>query len=480
MFIRGEDMRITHGLVTILTLTSTVWLAGVSTDALAKETSFTVSANKRNIVFRDRPTDAFVLVSDTAWNLVQELSREQIKEYLDIRAAQGFTMVQFIATGHDFRPQRHYGWTPFDGKDFSKPKVVSGPDNDWWDYIEWIIDELEKRHMYAGLLPMWRQDFHDGRIAGETACEAYGRFLGERFRDRNNRIIWFMGGDLPTGAFPLSWHRAVARGIAKGVSNGVEDYDAILASYHVAGRGNTLAFPAKEPFMDFNTIQSGHWNTKPYELQSEGMIAESLAAQDKPCLDFEPMYESIRDYATPAVVRHIIWWGVFEGGFGTSYGHGGIWHFGTWNHKGGGWVWDHPDDYKSTVAEQMGVLKRLLASRPGASRTADRDPLDPSTRFDHHNRIYCLRDDERTYLMVYTPNGANVKVRMDRLRGSRYRGYWYNPRTGDVTDLGVSDNTGAVTMFDPPGDIGDNYTDTDWVLVLDDAARDYPQPGGIK
>lgn len=99
-------MRITNGLVTILTLTSTVWLAGVSADALAKETPFTVSANKRNIVFRDRPADAFVLVSDTAWNLVQELSRERIKEYLDIRAAQGFTMVQFIAIGHDFRPQR--------------------------------------------------------------------------------------------------------------------------------------------------------------------------------------------------------------------------------------------------------------------------------------------------------------------------------------------------------------------------------------
>jgi hypothetical protein len=34
--------------------------------------------------------------------------------------------------------------------------------------------------------------------------------------------------------------------------------------------------------------------------------------------------------------------------------------------------------------------------------------------------------------------------------------------------------------FDPPGDIGENYTDTDWVLVLDDAARDYPQPGVVK
>ena len=74
-------------------------------------------------------------------------------------------------------------------------------------------------------------------------------------------------------------------------------------------------------------------------------------------------------------------------------GHGGVWHFGTYHRQGGGWVWDHPDDYKSTVAEQMGVLKRLLASRPGASQTADPDPLDPSTRFDHHKRIYCLRDD---------------------------------------------------------------------------------------
>ncbi len=446
-------------------------------NVLAKKTPFVVSPNKKNVVFRSNPKDAFEFVSDTAWNMVQELSRDQIEEYLDIRVSQGFTMVQFIGTGHDFGPQRHYGWRPFDGGNFSKPRVISGPDNDWWDYIEWIIDELKERSMYAGFLPTWRQDFHSGRIAGEAECEAYGRFLGKRFRDQNDRIIWFMGGDLPTRAFPLSWHRALARGIAKGVSGGVEDYDAVFCSYHVAGRGNTLAFPPDEPFMDFDTIQSGHWNTKPYELQSEGMIKESLAAHNKPCLDFEPMYEFIRDYATSAVVRHIIWWNVFEGAFGTSYGHGGIWHFGTYNHVGGSWVWKHPDNYKSTVAKQIGVLKKLLSCRPGASRMPDLDPLDPSTRFEHHNRIYCLRDVERTYLMVYTPNGANVKIRIDRLAGSRYHAWWYNPRSGDVIDLGTSANTGASVTFDPPDERGANYTDTDWVLILDDAACKYPKPG---
>ena len=445
----------------------------------ASETPFMVSANKQNVVFKSSPNDAFQFVSDTGWNMVQQLSRAEIREYLDIRAAQGFTMVQFIGTGHDWRAQKHYGWRPINGSDFSKPMVVDGPDNDWWDYIEWIINELEQRGMYAGFLPMWRQDFHSGRIVGEAECEAYGRFLGQRFREQNDRIIWFMGGDLPTDAFPLAWHRAVARGIAKGVSDGAEDYDAIFCSYHVAGRGDTLAFPEEEPFMDFNTIQSGHWNTKPYELQSEGVIAKCLRTQKKPCLDLEPMYEFIKPYATPAVVRHIIWWNVFEGAFGTSYGHGGVWHFGTYNRNGGEWVWDHPEDYRSPVAEQIWVVRHLLASRPGANRMSDLDPLDPATRFNHHRRICCLRDRDRTYLMVYTPNGESFRLRTDRLRGEQCHGWWYCPRTAKITDLGLSPNTGAAATFDPPGEPGENYTDSDWVLVLDDVSWDYPPPGSI-
>jgi hypothetical protein len=157
-----------------------------------------------------------------------------------------------------------------------------------------------------------------------------------------------------------------------------------------------------------------------------------------------------------------------------------VWHFGTYNRNGGSWVWRHPDNYRSEVAEQMGVLRRLLACRPGANRMADIDPLDPSTRFKGNKRIGCLRDVERTYLMVYTPNGADVKVRMGRLGGSKCHGWWYNPRTGEVVDSGVSRNRGTVASFDPPGEPGADYTDTDWVLVLDDAACKYSKPGSSR
>jgi hypothetical protein len=286
-----------------------------------------------------------------------------------------------------------------------------------------------------------------------------------------------MGGDLPTSEFPLAWHRALARGIAKGVSNGKEDYSAIFCTFHPAGRGDTLAFPEDEPFMDFNAIQSGHWNSKPYELQSEGMIAKCLKTQDKPCLDLEPMYEFIEDYSTPSLVRHIIWWNVFEGAFGTAYGHGGVWHFGTYSHKGEGWVWKHPGSYHSIVAKQIIHLRRLLDSRPGADRIADLDPIDPKTRYDHHDRIYCLRDAKRTYLMVYTPQGKEFTIRMDRLDSLQFHAWWYNPRNGETSDLGMAANSGEYINFDPPGEPGENYTDTDWVLVLDDPSCKYPPPG---
>jgi hypothetical protein len=95
-------------------------------------------------------------------------------------------------------------------------------------------------------------------------------------------------------------------------------------------------------------------------------------------------------------------------------------------------------------------------------------------RADPLEQVRATRDADGTYAMLYTPVGKPVTVHMDKLDG-RVAAWWFNPRDGKATAAGEFGNTGART-FTPP-EAGD---ESDWVLVLDDAVKRYPAPGGRK
>ncbi|HQG48169.1 MAG TPA: putative collagen-binding domain-containing protein, partial [Sedimentisphaerales bacterium] len=82
------------------------------------------------------------------------------------------------------------------------------------------------------------------------------------------------------------------------------------------------------------------------------------------------------------------------------------------------------------------------------------------------------RDAEGSYAMVYAPIGRAFKVRMDAIKGPKVKAWWYNPRNGQATAIGEFANTGE-REFLPP----DKGEMIDWVLVLDDASKNFPAPG---
>jgi len=61
---------------------------------------------------------------------------------------------------------------------------------------------------------------------------------------------------------------------------------------------------------------------------------------------------------------------------------------------------------------------------------------------------------------------------MDAIKGARVKAWWFNPRDGKATDIGEFANTGE-REFTPP----DKGEMLDWVLVLDDVAKNYQTPG---
>jgi len=73
--------------------------------------------------------------------------------------------------------------------------------------------------------------------------------------------------------------------------------------------------------------------------------------------------------------------------------------------------------------------------------------------------------------MVYAPVGRKFSVHMDKIQGPKVIAWWFNPRNGEARRIGEFENRGE-REFTPP-DLGEM---TDWVLVLDDAAKNYAAP----
>ena len=107
----------------------------------------------------------------------------------------------------------------------------------------------------------------------------------------------------------------------------------------------------------------------------------------------------------------------------------------------------------------MIVTDRVPTSVPGAGRYF----------------FVATRDSEGSYAMVYSPVGRKFKVRMDKINGPQVKAWWFNPRDGKAREAGTFSNNGD-REFTPP-DYGEQL---DWVLVLDEAAKNFPPPGTRK
>jgi hypothetical protein len=128
-------------------------------------------------------------------------------------------------------------------------------------------------------------------------------------------------------------------------------------------------------------------------------------------------------------------------------------------------------------AGQMQYARWLLESRPYLSRIPDDSVIVTSSiptavpgagRY----RFSGTRDSAGSFAMVYVPVGRRFSVQMNKISGEKVNAWWFDPRTGKATLIGSFPNTGQREFVSPnPGE------ETDWVLVLDDASKNFKAPG---
>ena len=98
-----------------------------------------VSSNRRYLV--DEQGRPFFYLADTAWELFHRLTREEADLYLDDRARKGFTAIQAVAIAEldGISTPNAYGHLPFVDEDPTRPAVVEGAANDYWDHVDYIV-----------------------------------------------------------------------------------------------------------------------------------------------------------------------------------------------------------------------------------------------------------------------------------------------------------------------------------------------------
>lgn len=434
-----------------------------------------VSENKRFLVTQDGKP--FFYLADTAWELFHRLNRKQAVEYLDTRAAQKFTAIQAVALAEldGITEPNAYGKLPLIDGDPARPAITHR--YDYWDHVEYIVDQANARGIYIAMLPSWsswvNSGGHDRSVLTPGNAQSYGEFLGRRFGKKG--VIWILGGDRSPAGFEETW-RTLARGIAIGVS-GKEDYGAVLMSFHPRGGATSSTWFHNDPWLAFNMQQDGHG--PPAQSRSWEKIASDYARTPvKPVLDGEPLYEdhplAFRakelGYSFDAHVRQYAYADTFSGACGHTYGNHAVWQmFAPGRKPVNGPLMYWSQAIHRPGASQMQYVRALLESRPYLSREPDQsivtDPLEGA------DRITATRGDG--YVFVYSAQGRRFTVRSGKIPGERLKGWWYNPRSGAAEKIAGDFDNHADREFVPPSE----GFGSDWVLVLDDASRSYPAPG---
>jgi Protein of unknown function (DUF4038)/Putative collagen-binding domain of a collagenase len=441
-----------------------------------------VSDNQRFLI--TEKGDPFFWLGDTGWEMLHRLDRNEMEHYMRNRSGKGFTVIQTVILGEidGLTFPNMEDNLPFEDFDPSRPN------EGFFELVDYAVRQAEEFGLVLALLPTWHSYVLPGShpLLNEEAvfnpenAYAYGKFLGERYKDASN-IVWVLGGDWPAGPQIEIWDA-----MAKGLEDG--ELGAHLITYHPRGQQTSSTWLHNREWLDFNMVQTGH--QAPSFNVYDWIYNDYMLTPAKPVVNGEPAYEDIGIWFNPVNGRHDdyevrkqAYWSVFAGAFGHTYGNNNIWQINRNDESSRIWPnksWDKA--LESPGAGQLGYLRRLMESRPFLSRIPDQGILpgeNPSYASDH---IQVTRDGtpggkDASYIMAYIPYYKSFKLKTDVIQAGKLKVWWFNPQTGHAFPQGIIENSGEYEFsnWDPMFKEGEGGPD--WVVVIDDASAAYKAPG---
>lgn len=430
-----------------------------------------VSANQRYLIHENGTP--FFWLGNTAWLLPERLNRDEAEYFLTKERELGYNVEQIqvlnaIPTFNVYGQQANN--KEFDFSKVSKPGVYG-----YWEHLDYIIDRAADNGIYIAMDCIW------GSMIGQMDVKkaaAYGKFLGERYKDKPN-IIWMIGGDILGDKSPEVWD-ALARAIKK--------YDnRHIMTFHPRGRTTSARWFNDREWMDFNMFQSGHRRYGQRNGDGDYTIKDNTEEDNwryvdmsfekkplKPVIDGEPSYEDIpqglHDFSAPRWqdydVRRYAYWAVFAGCFGHTYGHNSVMQFmrpgvlASFGAEKPWWEAMNDPGYK-----QMRYLKWLMLAFPFTEAESDQSVI-AGQNGERYDRVIALRGSD--FMLVYNYSGKPMSIDLTKISGNKKHAWWMNPQNGKLSFVGEMDNKVTDFTYD-----GAYLRSSDRVLIVTDADKNY-------
>jgi hypothetical protein len=387
-----------------------------------------VSSDGHFLTLRGSP---FFWLGDTGWSIVNLYSLDEIADYFDRRAQQGFNVINMMLVfnggpGLQTRVANEHQELPFLNMN------PATPNDAYFRKVDDIVHLARKKGLILYIMPCGGSGgsfVRQSRVITKDNARAYARWIGERYRGDPN-IVWVNGFDLKPWEF-----EEIAYEVAAGLEEG--DGGSHLITYHPSG-GASSSFFHHRAWLAFNAIQT--WAD--YLRISPMVYGDYLRVPPKPVILVEGAYEAGPEYPTrpitPLLVRKQAWWAVLAGSAGYTYGHNDIWR------KNPGWR----EALESPGARQMGILKSVFTSRKWWRHVPDQSVFAAGANGGADANA-ASRSLDRDCIIVYLASPAAVSIDLTKITSARVRATWVNTETGEEAVIGNFSNSGFHT-FTPP------------------------------
>ena len=331
------------------------------------------------------------------------------------------------------------------------------PNEAYFRHVDYVVNKAEELGLFVGMLPTWGSYWASGQsVFTPASARQYGRYLGNRYRDR--AIIWILGGD-------------------RSITNTGERASGPVARFQhvpvVARRARPRQRALRRARLRAHAREAHPRRRAPLRGNPRRLLQPGRGRMER-----------FDDYD----VRQAAYWSLLAGACGHTYGNNNVWQMfepgvagpddaarrdlfgGPGGNIGANVPWPEALDHPGAL--QMRHVRRLFESLPFTRLVPDQRIVlnGPTTG---GARIRAARASDGSFALVYSPRGEGFTLDKSLIRSERQQQFWYDPRYGTAYPLKEQDSWGIQTFAPPSSGRGN-----DWVLLLVDAAAGFPVPGG--
>jgi len=400
----------------------------------------TISPDRRALVRDGRP---FFWLADTIWSAFTNITDEEWTDYLDRRAAQGFTVLQLNALAQWDRCGCAFDRYPFGTADHGRTFDFPTMSEEYFEHARWMVGEATRRGLVPAIVVMWSNyvpgtwasSIVDDNVMPEGCVAPVVKKICSTFNEFDP--IYLISGD-------TDWDHDETIDRYRLVTSLVESAapDALLA-YHIKGRYDVLP-PELAEHADIYLYQSGH-NLSAQRGAYE--LAESFLARDpkRPVINSEPCYEQI-GYShmlygrfRRADTRLACWRSLLSGAnAGITYGAHGVWNWQDSDESTGGVLGEgflqalrHGQAVGFEGANDFAFARELVEDLGLFGATAAQNVLESYPEDVRAARTKAGR------IVLYVPTNAPLRVRGD-----------FSDANVTCIDLPTHKRSALVTSFD--------------------------------